>query len=187
MQDGVNAVAEQPGFRWFWIWSGAWPAIRHSLRRRQQYTSMHITIHGHGLEHATTSQVTFGSEVLTSRVVQQPRAVTPTMSWPSLDGFSILQAAFAMLLVSKSAKEMILEVVVPARLMHRAHSQLVSTGSPGLQVVVQSDFCSTSIPVSVHNDAQALQDSFAGMLAVCRLVSALLLKKSNNSDVAAEC
>ncbi|DBA84198.1 TPA: hypothetical protein ACH3X2_006266 [Trebouxia sp. C0005] len=186
LQDGVNAVAEQPGFRWFWIWSGAWPAIRHSLRRRQQDTTMQITIHGHGLEHATSSQVTFGTEVLTSRVMQQPQPVSPDMSWPSLDGFSILQAAFAMLLVSKPAKEMILEVVMPARLMHRAHSQLVSTGSPGLQVVVQSDFCSTSIPVSVHNDAQALQDSFAGMLAVCRLVSALL-KKTKSNDVAAEC
>lgn len=187
LQDGVTAVAEQPGFRWFWMWSGAWPAIRHTLRRRQQDTTMQITIHGHGLEHATSSQVTFGTEVLTSRVVQQPQAVTPAMSWPSLDGFSILQAAFAMLLVSKPAKEMILEVVVPTRLMHRAHSQMVSAGSPGLQVMVQSDFCSTSIPVSVHNDAQALQDSFAGMLAVCRLVSALLLKKTKNNDVAAEC
>ena len=187
MQDGVTAVAEQPGFRWFWMWSGAWPAIRYTLRRRQQDTTMQITIHGHGLEHATSSQVTFGTEVLTSRVVQQPQAVTPAMSWPSLDGFSILQAAFAMLLVSKPAKEMILEVVVPTRLMHRAHSQMVSAGSPGLQVMVQSDFCSTSIPVSVHNDAQALQDSFAGMLAVCRLVSALLLKKTKNNDVAAEC
>lgn len=92
-----------------------------------------------------------------------------------------------MLLASKPAKEMILEVVVPARLMHRAHSQMVSTGSPGLEVVVQSDFCSTSIPVSVHNDAQALQDSFAGMLAVCRLVSALLLKKTKTSDIAPDC
>ncbi|DBA88587.1 TPA: hypothetical protein ACH3X1_004236 [Trebouxia sp. C0004] len=191
LQDGVTAVAEQPGFRWFWIWSGAWPAIRHSLRRRQQDSTMQITIHGHGLEHATSTQVTFGTEALSSRVVQQPRAVTSNMSRPSLglDGFSILQAAFAMVMVSKPAKEMILEVVLPARLVHRAHSQLVSTGSPGLEVVVQSDFCSTSVPVSVHNDAQALQDSFASMLAVCRLVSALLLKtkgKTKTSDVVAE-
>ena len=177
LQDGVSAVAEQPGFRWFWMWSGAWPAVRRRLRRHRQHNiTLHIAVDGHGLEHATTTVVSSGAEALTSRIVQ--RSVTSSLPWPSLDGFSIMQAAFAMFLVGKPAKRMVLEVVVPSHLIHRAQSQWISSGSLGLEVTVQSDFCSTTVPVSMHNDAQALQDSFAGMLAVCRLVSALLLKKS---------
>ena len=148
---------------------------------------MQITLHGHGFEHATSTQVTFAAETLTSHIVHQPKVDTHDLTWPKLDGCSILESALAMFLVAKPAKEVTLEVVVPARLMRRAQMQLASTGVPGLEVTVQSDFCSTTVPVSVHGDAQALQDSFAGMLAVCRLVSAMLLRKSQPNDVNVPC
>ncbi len=138
-QDGVTAVAEQPSFRWFWIWSGAWPAIRQRLRRRQHDTALQVAIHGHGLQHATTIQITLAGETLSSHIVQPPQSVSLS-AWPNLEGLS-MQAAVAMFLVNKPTKEMMVEVVIPARLMHRAQTQLASSGSLGLQVTLQSDFC----------------------------------------------
>lgn len=174
LQDGLKAM---PTFRWFWIWSGAWPAIRQRLYSREQDTELLIAIQGHGLEHATHTLVTFGTETLPCSIAQQPQAtpwrVAPHAPWLSpAGGFSALQAVFAMVMMTKPAVHMAVRVSVPARVMRKMQQQMAATGNVGVEVTMQSDFCSSTASVSVQSDVKALQDRFAGMLAVCRLVSA---------------
>ena len=174
LQDGLKAM---PTFRWFWIWSGAWPAIRQRLYSREQDTELLIAIQGHGLEHATHTQVTFGMETLPCSIAQQPQAapwgVAPHGPWLSpVGGFSALHAVFAMVMMTKPAVHMAVRVSVPARVMRKMQQQMAGTGNAGVEVTMQSDFCSSTASVSVQSEVKALQDRFAGMLAVCRLVSA---------------
>lgn len=179
MQGSVSAVAEQSSFRWFWIWSGAWPAIRSRLRQKQQDITLQITIHGEGIQHVNSTQATLDKEALISRVVNQSHSVGHGMSFPAQKpGGKWIQAAFTLFLSSHPVRDMVVEVVVPARLAQKARSQLASTGGLELAITVQSDFCSACAPVTFTSDTQALQDGLSGMIAFCKLVTAVMLKNS---------
>lgn len=182
MQGGVSAVAEQSSFRWFWIWSGAWPAIRSRLPQKQQDVVLQIAVRGQGIQHVNSTQATFENESLTSRIVKQPHSMGDGMSIVADNqGSNLIQAVFAMLWSSKPTRELVVEVVLPARLSQKTQAQLASTGSLQLDVTVQSDFCSACAPVTFQRDTQALQDSLTQILAVCKIVTAMLLKTSHSS------
>ena len=178
LQGGVSAVAEQRSFRWFWIWSGVWPAIRSRLRQKQQEFTLQIAVCGHGIEHVNSTQASFDNELLTSRIVKHLHSVGQGKDSTEDQGSNLIQAAFMTLLAGRPAREMVVEVVVPARLARKAQTQLASTGSLQLDITVQSDFCSASAPVTFQSDTQALQESLNRMMALCKLVTAALLKKS---------
>ena len=168
MQHGMTSV---PSLRWFWIWSGVWPAIRQRLTNWEQDTVLQVTVQGHGLQHATHTQVNFGTETLTSTVAQHPDAAKRpgALTWLGRTGRSCAELAIvAMLLEAKPAMQMTLQVSVPARLMHRLQQQMAEVGNAGLEVTVQSDFCSSTVPVSVQS-TKALQDklNWASLLALC--------------------
>lgn len=175
----MSAVAEQSSFRWFWIWSGAWPAIRSRLRQKQQDITLHIAVRGQGIQHVNSTRATLDKDALISRIVNQSHSVGLGMSLPAENpGSNWIQAAFSVLSTSPPVREMVVEVVVPAKLAQKARLQLASTGGLKLTVTVQSDFCSACAPVTFTSDTQALQDSLSGMVAYCKLVTILLLRKS---------
>ena len=178
LQGSVTAVAEQGSFRWFWIWSGVWPAIRSRLRQNQQDITFQISVCGHGIQHVNSTQAYFENELLTARIVKH---MGHEHSFPAQDeGVNLLQAALALLLSSGTGREMVLEVVVPARLAQKAQGQLASSGSLKLDITVQSDFCASSAPVTFRNDTKALQDSLVGMTALYKVVNSMLLQKSKS-------
>ena len=175
----MSAVAEQSSFRWFWIWSGVWPAIRSRLRQKQQDITLQIAVRGQGIQHVNSTQATLDKEELISRIVNQSHTLGLGMSFHAENpGSNWVQAALAVLLGNHPVREMVVEVVVPARLAQKARLQLASTGGLKLTITVQSDFCSACAPVIFTSDTQALQDSLSGMIAFCKLVTAVLLKKS---------
>lgn len=179
----MSAVAEQSSFRWFWIWSGVWPAIRSRLRQNQQDITFHISVCGHGIQHVNSAQATFNDEPVTSRIVKH---MGHDQFYPAPDeGTNLVQAALSLLLNRETGREMTLEVVVPARLAQKAPGQLASTGSLKLDITVQSDFCSSSAPVTFRNDTKALQDSLVGITALYKLVCSALLQKCKSSEQAA--
>lgn len=179
LQGSVSAVAQQSSFRWFWIWSGVWPAIRSRLRQDQQDITLQVSVRGHGIQHVNSTQATLDKELLTTRIVKHMDSVEQDSWFPSLDGGgNLIQAAFALLVSGRAGREMMVEVVVPARLAHKAQGQLASTGSLKLDITVQSDFCSSSAPVTFRNDTKALQDSIVGMTALYKLVNSMITKKS---------
>lgn len=173
----MSAVAEQSSIRWFWIWSGAWPAIRSRLRQKQQDITLQIAIRGQGIQHVNSTQAILDKEALISRIVNQSHSLGLGMSFPAeYQGSNWIQAAFAVLSSSPPVREMVVEVVVPARLAQKARLQFASTGGLKLTITVQSDFCSACAPVTFTSDTQALQDGLSGMIAFCKLVTAVLLK-----------
>lgn len=156
-----------------------WPAIRSRLRQKQQDITLQIAIRGQGIQHVNSTQATLDTESLISRIVNQPHSVGLGMLFPAENpGNNWIPAAFAVLSSSPSVREMVVEVVVPAKLAQKARLQLASTGSLKLTVTVQSDFCSACAPVTFTSDTQALQDGLSGIIAFCKLVTAVLLKKS---------
>ena len=165
LQAGMTSV---PSFRWFWFWSGVWPAIRQRLTNWEHDTVLQVVVQGHGLQHATHTQVTFGTETLASTVAQQPDAAKRPNGLTWLGRSCAELGMFAMLLEAKPAMQMTLQVSVPARLMHNLRQQMAEVGNMGLKVTVKSDFCSSTVPVSVQS-AKALQDklNLASFLAVC--------------------
>ena len=94
---------------------------------------------------------------------------------------NLIEVVLGMLLSSKPTKQMVVEVVLPARLVQKAQVQLASTGGLQLDITVQSDFCSACAPVSFPRDTQALQDSLTRILAVWKLVTTMLLNASCSS------
>ena len=181
----MHAVAEQTRFRWFWIWSGVWPAIRSRLHQAKQDITLQIAVRGIGLEDVDSVQASFETELLTTRIAKSSRHAgqsRQSLGMVPRDS-ALLQATLALLLTTKRDREITLEVVLPARLVQRARAQLEATGSLGLQITVQSDFCSAVAPVMFHTDkySQPLHESFAGMLAVCRLATAMLTNQSRLS------
>lgn len=180
LQGSVSAVAEQSNIRWFWIWSGVWPAIRSRLRQNQQDITFQISIRGHGIQHVNSTQATIDDELVTSRIVKHMgrEQVCPAPDESS----NLIQAALTLLLSSGTGREMMLEVVVPARLAQKAQGQLASTGSLKLDITVQSDFCSSSAPVTFRNDTKALQDSLVGITTLYKAVCSALLQKSKSSE-----
>ena len=161
LQGRVSATGKQTHFHWFWIWSGVWPAIRSGLRQYQADIILQIAVHGLGIEHVNSAHLQ-GHNSLLSSGGQDP---------------TLLQAALSMISKPPTQVQMVMEVTVPARLVERAQLQLASTGTVDLSITVQSDFCSSSAPVMFCSDSQALQDSIAGILAVCKLATSMLLEK----------
>lgn len=176
LQGSVGAMAQQSSFHWFWIWSGVWPSIRSRLHQKQQDIILQIAVCGQGIQHVNSTQATFDRESLTSRIVKQSHSVGHNPA--GNQGSNLLQAVFAMLLSSRPTREVVVQVVLPARLVQKAQAQLASTGGLQLDITVQSDFCSACAPVIFQRDTQALQDSLIRIPAICRLVSAMLLKAS---------
>ena len=175
-------MAEQSSFHWFWIWSGVWPAIRSRLHQKQQDIILQVAVSGQGIQHVSSTQATLDNESLTSRIVKQSHSVAHSISiLAENQGNNLIAAVLAMLLSSKPNREMVVEIVVPARLAQKAQAQVASTGSLQLHITVQSDFCSACAPVTFQRDTQALQDRLTRILAVWKLVTAVLLKTSCSS------
>ena len=184
MQGRVSGTGKQTSFNWFWTWSGVWPAICSRLSQKQADIKLQIAIHGPGIEHVNSVHATLGDEQLVTRIVRQENLMGNNRLFPSGgQDLTLFQAALAVLMISRPPTQpMVMEVELPARLVERARLQLASTGTLELSVTVQSDFCSSSAPVTFRSDSQALQESVAGILAVCRLATAMLLRKSTSGD-----
>ena len=177
LQDGLDAVADQTVQRWGWLGLGWWAALRKQVRNRQDDTRLHISLAGSGLQHCTRLAASLGSETLSCSVSQQPS--TKKSSWHgSPAGFVPKHALTPMSQADQGGSQVLVEVSVPPHMMKKMYAQLASAGELGLTLTAQSDFCSATIPVSVHSDVQVLQDRLEGMLAVCKTLFALVVRRA---------